>query len=230
MKFETISAHLADVPFMPEHFARVIYDFILEHKPDQVLELGFAHGKSSNFIAAALHENGSGHLTTVDLVDNHRDPSITELLQKTGLGDYVTVVREQSSYTWFLKKQIESQTDGLTCTPLYDLCFIDGAKNWTIDGAAFFMVDKLLKSEGWILFDDLDYTYRYHEERTGKHVMDGINFRELGQDEVEQAHIDRVYQLLVMQHPDYSNFHTQFGSWAWAQKTPRGDRTSPFEA
>lgn len=228
MKFETISEHLVGVPFMPEHYGRIIYDFIREYKPANVLELGFAHGKSSNFIAAALHENGKGHLTTVDLQDNPRDPSIHDLLQRTGLGDHVTVHRETSSYTWFLKKQIENQSNGMGCTPLYDFCFIDGAKNWTIDGAAFFMADKLLKPDGWMLFDDLDYTYRYHEQRTGKHIMDGINFRELGQDEVDQAHIERVFRLLVMQHPAYSNFSIQHGSWAWAQKRHNGDRTSPF--
>jgi hypothetical protein len=34
----------------------------------------------------------------------------------------------------------------------------NGPKNWTIDGAAFFMADKLMKAGGWIIFDDYDWT------------------------------------------------------------------------
>ena len=71
-----------------------------------------------------------------------------------GLGHRVTIHREINSYTWFLKKKIAGQSANGKCEPCYDFCFIDGAKNWTIDGLAFFLVDKLLKADGWILFDD----------------------------------------------------------------------------
>ena len=57
------------------------------------------------------------------------------------------IVREVNSYNWFLKKQIEAQTKDGICEPCYDFIFIDGAKNWTIDGLAFFLADKLLRPE-----------------------------------------------------------------------------------
>jgi hypothetical protein len=142
-------------------------------------------------------------------------PSIEELLAQAGLARYVTVLREHNSYTWFLKKAIEANSEGVNCRPVWDFCFIDGPKNWTIDGCAFFLVDKLLREDGWLLFDDL--TWRYAEV-TDRPVLDGITIRELGEDERDTAQVELVFRLLVMQHPAYGNFRIQDNWWGWAQK------------
>src|SRR5262249_17116294 len=154
MKFSTIAGHLEGIPFMSPEKARPLYDFIVANRPRECLELGFAHGTSSCYIAAALDEFG-GHLTSVDLVGSKAmSPNLEQLLDQTGLGGRVSVVREKSSYTWFLKRVLEEATVDGACEPRYDFCFIDGAKNWTIDGFAFLLVDKLLRENGWVLFDD----------------------------------------------------------------------------
>ena len=80
-------------------------------------------------------------------------PTIEELLLETGLARYVNVHREHTGYNWFLQKEIYSRSNNGNCSPIYDFCFIDGAKNWTIDGAAFFLVDKLLKEKGILATD-----------------------------------------------------------------------------
>ena len=67
MKFETVSKELEGIPYILPQLARELYDFILETGPEQCLELGFGHGVSSCYIAAALDELGTGRLTTVDL-------------------------------------------------------------------------------------------------------------------------------------------------------------------
>lgn len=225
MKFDTIAEKLKGIPFTTPERGRQLYDFILENRPKQCLELGFAHGVASCYIAAALDEIGSGTLTCVDLKsDLSRTPSLTDLLKKTRLDQKVDVriCREQSSYNWFLKKEIESRTDqNQNCTPLYDFCFIDGAKNWTIDGLAFFLVDKLLQREGWILFDDLNWSYLV----AGHESSDGVAAATLGEDERAEPHIDRIFKLLVMQHPNYSNFKITDSTWAWAQKTESPNKT-----
>ncbi len=220
MKFETIAQYLEGIPYISSTKAKVLYNFILKSKPQRILELGFAHGTSSCYIAAALEELGKGELTTVDLKStaNSFSPSIDELLAKTGLAKYVSVNRENTSYTWFLKKKIEEQTKNKNCTPLYDFCFIDGAKNWTIDSCAFFLVDKLLKENGTILFDDYNWSYAEQEKLTGKTISDGINHLSLGEDELNTPHINLIFHLLVMQHPNYSQFTIQDDYWAWATK------------
>jgi predicted O-methyltransferase YrrM len=226
MKFETVQRHVAGIPFILPELARDLYDFVLAHKPRQCLELGFGHGASSCYIAAALKEAGQGHLTTVDLLPARewQDPAIEDLLERTGLRPWVTVVREPTSYTWFLKRKIAERSKNQVCEPLYDFCFLDGAKNWTIDSAAFFLMDKLLEPEGWILFDDLQWSYAGKQDE-GKKKSDGVFLHEMGPDEIQQPHIELIFQLLVMQHPDYANFMIKDNWWAWAQKTRTGSRT-----
>lgn len=217
MKFDAIRAIVADTPFIEPERAEYLYHFLIEHQLHDCLELGFGHGASSCYIAAALDEMGQGRLTAVDLMagTEWQQPSIEELLAQAGLQQYVTIRREHNSYTWFLKKAIEANTTGATCLPCWDFCFLDGAKNWTIDGCTFFLVDKLLRQDGWILFDDLTWRYADVDDRD---VLDGITIRSLGAEERNSAQIELVFRLLVMQHPDYGNFHIQDDWWAWAQK------------
>jgi predicted O-methyltransferase YrrM len=220
MKFAEIRSRLEGVPFITPEQARTLYDFVCEQRPEESLELGFGHGASSCYIAAALQEAGGGHLTCVDLWSavEWQKPRIEELLQETGLADYVTVSREKTSYTWFLKNKIEERTAQNACEPIYDFCFLDGAKHWTIDSSAFFLVDKLLKTGGWILFDDLQWTFESKLAR-GKELSDGISLREMSEDELKTPHVELIFRLLVMQHPSYSEFRIQDGCWGWAHKT-----------
>jgi predicted O-methyltransferase YrrM len=225
MKFDDVVERVAGIPYTSPQKGKIFYDFVMDTKPAQCLELGFAHGTSSCYIAAALHELGRGHLTSVDLDTSvERDPSIEVLLKKTGLEPYVTVVREKTGYNWFLKKKIEEQTKEGACQPLYDFCFIDGAKNWTIDGFAFFLVDKLLNEGAWLQFDDYSWTYAHQQERTGKNVSDGIEHAGLSSGEFQEPHIKAIFHDLVMQHPDYANFRVVDNSLAYAQKTKTGPR------
>jgi hypothetical protein len=149
-----------------------------------------------------------------------REPNLESLLSRLGLANVVTIHREINSYTWFLKKKIAARSARGNCEPCYDFCFIDGAKNWTMDGLAFFLVDKLLRENGWILFDDYGFTYEKYLKR--REVLDGISLRQLGPDERAEAQIEQIFELLVRQHPSYSNFLVQSNCWAWAQKTPDG--------
>ena len=121
----------------------------------------------------------------------------------------------QTGYTWFLHDNILRNTSHGICREEYDLCVIDGPKNWTIDGAAFFFADKLLKPRGWIIFDDYDWTYGADP---GRSSTDGITHRLLSQAELETPQIKDVFELLVMQHSNYSNFALLGSSWAVAQK------------
>jgi len=228
MRFEEIQKFLDHIPYTAEMRAsstvpergRVIYQHIRQHKPLSVLELGIGYGVGSCYMAAALHENHAGHLTCVDLVDAPYSPSAEELLNKTKLDPYVYIYREKLSYTWFLKKRIEQRTtpDGI-CEPEFDMCFIDGPKDWTIDGAEFFMVDKLMKEGGWIIFDDYDWVQDSHPLNKQPNYDDKI------QEESTQPHVEAIFRLLVTQHPNYGEFQIDGNRWAWAQKVHSDTRT-----
>jgi predicted O-methyltransferase YrrM len=220
MKFNKIHCLLKGIPFITEKNARLLYDFIIANKLKNCLELGFAHGTASCYIAAAIDEIGEGSLVSVDLMEaeNIFTPNIHGLLNKCGLQKYVTICREATGYNWFLHNEIAKNT-GIdnVCKPKYDLAIIDGPKNWTIDSSAFFCVDKLLKPEGWIIFDD--YAWTYAKVASNRDSTDGITHRSLSEDEKNTPHIKEIFNLLVMQHPSYSNFKVPLeGDWAWAQK------------
>lgn len=223
MKFENVRAAIDGVPYLGIDEGWELYQFVVNHRPERALELGHAHGVSSVYLAAAMDEIGHGHLDTADLLTAaDREPNLEALLEKTGLNHRVSIHREKNSYTWFLKKQIEAQSKDGVCVPLYDFCFIDGPKNWTIDGLAFFLVDKLMREEGWLLFDDFKWSHGKHK---GREQTDGITVRSLSHEEVETAHIEAIFRLLVMQHPAYGHFEVQDDWWAWAQKKPSLDRS-----
>ena len=221
MEFEDIRAIVGEIPVMTPTEGRIIYDYIRRLQPDQCLELGFHHGTSSCYIAAALSENEFGHLTTMDVCSAlERRPNVNELLDATGLSRFVTPVFADRSYTWELMKLIERQSSGGRCEPLFDFCYIDGAHAWETDGMAFFLVEKLLRPGGWILFDDLPWTFA-----TSPTLKDQEWVKKLPEDERCTPQIGRVFNLLVRQHSSFSEVFTT-EDWGWARKAIIDERQS----
>jgi len=221
MEFAAIAARVGHVPFIERQHAERLYDLVVAEKPHRILELGIAHGTATCYIAAALEEIGDGLITAVDLIEaaDIFRPSPEEQLAATGLSRFAEIVRTKTGYNWFLHDNIARNTVDDVCREEYDLCIIDGAKNWTSEGAAFFFVDKLLKPGAWIIFDDYLWSAAWVEENEGRSATDGIANRDLSEAEIKAAQIKEVFELLVKQHPNYSNFIVD-GHWALAQKTP----------
>ena len=189
--------------------AKYLERFIKSKKLSNLLELGFAHGVSSCYLASILDDCGRGHLTTIDLASaRHRQPNIEELLNKLNLDNYVSIYYEYESYNWRLMKFIEENDE-----PIFDFCYIDGAHDWNVDGFAFLLVDKLLKPGGWIVFDDIDWTFG--SSPTMREIPRVLNMPD---DVKNTPHISKIFDVLVKTHPDYCNFEvTDFG-WGIAQK------------
>src|SRR6478735_9061094 len=155
MKLEQVQTVVGKTPHMSIEQARKMSQFIRDHEIKDILELGFRYGVSTCYMAATLQELGGGHITTIDLeLVRNQSPNIEELLKKCQLSSYVDIFFEPTSYNWRLMKLLEEDP-----TPRFDFCYLDGAHDWFVDGFAFFLVDKLLRPGGWIIFDDLDWTY-----------------------------------------------------------------------
>lgn len=215
MKFEAIAEIIDGIPHLPKHQGKMLYDLILRERPKNCLELGFAHGVSSCYIAAALDEIGAGHLISVDLeISARRDPPLETLLERSGLTNWVEIHREKNSYTWFLKKLLEHNQKHNNSRPALDFCFIDGPKNWTIDGFAFFAVDRIMRQNGLFLFDDFTWSYG----ASVREQTDGINHRELCDAQRNQPNIEAVFRLLVYPHPEYSEFEIVGEDWVLCRK------------
>lgn len=208
LEIEKSNEILKDVPGMVFDQALYIDNFLKKHNLTNLLELGFAHGASSCYMASTLREMGGGHLTTIDLKGaKFRLPNIETLLDKLGLNDLVTPYYENTSYTWRLMKFIEDNDE-----PIFDFCYVDGAHDWYNDGFAFFLVDKLLKPGGWIIFDDMFWTFE-----SSPALKNTSRVKNMPEDEKSIPHIGQVFNLLVKTHPNYHNFEI-YNSWGIAQK------------
>lgn len=218
MKFEVVKTKTEGIPYISPQNARILYDLIVKENLTNILELGVAHGTSTCYMAAALDEIGDGLITAVDLENDSatQNPSLAEQANSLNLSKYIKAVYTKSGYSWFLHDEIVRCSNGTVCNPVYDLCIIDGPKNWTIDGGAFFLVNKLLKPGGWIIFDDYNWTYATAARRKGQSI-DELKKR-MSESEMETPHIREIFELLVKQEKNYTNFVVLRGNWALAQK------------
>jgi len=213
MKFETIKEILKGIPHTPPDDGFLLYNFILDNKPNNILELGFQHGVSTLYIAAALDEIGNGEITTIDnLTAKDAEPTIIELADRAGLSKYITPIFANTSYNWELMKLIRDNTKDNNCVPIFDFCFIDGAHSWETDGFAFFLADKLLKKDSYILFDDLNWTYS-----ESKGLKDTEFVKKMSDEEKNTPQVELILNLLLAQHPNYDIVEIR-DRWAWVKK------------
>jgi predicted O-methyltransferase YrrM len=209
-----------EVPFMNPAQGRRIYDHVRATGARDLLDIGTAHGASAAYMAASL--DGGGRVTTVDRY-HFAGPTPEETLERAGVADRVEVVRiEHSSYTWWLKDQVKACSDESgNCTPLFDFCYLDGAKDWNLDGLAVILIEKLLRLGGWLLLDDLDWSY----DSSGYTPVP----EELSAAERAEPHIRAVFEHIVKPHPSFTELRVEDDWWAWARKAPGEPRRLRLE-
>lgn len=207
MEFEAVAAIVDGHPHMRRRAARKVYDHVIRTEARRVLELGAFHGVSTCYLAAAVDELGSGHVVTMDRVESEQlDPNVFDLLEQTGLRDRVDVVLAQRSFTWELKRLLEQEE-----RPEFDFVFLDAGHVWDVTGFAFFLVDLLLVPGGWLLFDDLKWSYA-----TSPSLRDKPATLAIPQEEREARQVQAVFDILVAPDERYRT-HVD-GNWGWAQK------------
>jgi predicted O-methyltransferase YrrM len=207
MRPNAIKEELGDLPYMRLEEAEKVFNLIETHRLYKCLELGFYHGVSSAYIAGAIDQLGRGSLITIDLewARNLR-PNIDEVLTRVGLKAWVTCYFEPASYNWRLMRFLE---EGLQGT--FDFCYIDGGHSWYSTGFAFFLVAKLLRPGGWIIFDDLNWT---HE---GEAVREVPRVKAMPPEERLTPQVRKVYELLVKPDPSFDLCFEE-GQWGYARK------------
>lgn len=210
-KFDHVESLYGDLQYMRHSQASLIRKFIVENDAEDILEIGFFHGKSSAYIGAILEDLGRGHLVTIDMESaKARKPNIEDLLSALSLEHRVTPLYAHRSFTWELAKMIREENG-----PRFDLCYFDGDHTWDGTGFGFFLVDVLLRPGGWIIFDDLKWTMK-----ASMKDRENSPRQWLACDEEEQATpaIQMVFDYLVP-HLGYTNLRiANNGWWGIAQK------------
>lgn len=201
MKFDDVAVGLEGILHTPVEKGRILYDTILERGFRDCLELGFAHGVGSCYMAAAIDEQGFGRLTAVDQVSaQQRKPRADHTATRLGLNQHIEFVFHPLSYTWFLMEAIRSGQQ-------FDFCFLDGAHTWDVDGFAYLLVERVLKPGGLIIFDDLDWS-----------IARSPSMRHLDFPKLQKEHrgVRDVYELLVKGTPGIKAYEKD--GWAYAEK------------
>lgn len=207
MKVSKIKKIVGDAPYMSIEQAERMTSLIRTHKTKDVLELGFFHGVSSCYIAGAVKKL-RGHLTTIDFEGaRNRKPNIHTLLDACKLSDHVTIHFEPQSFTWRLMRMLE---DGQG--PRFDMVYLDGGHSWDVTGFAFFLVDRLLRPGGWLIFDDIDWTYD-----SSPSLRNNPKIQRMPEDYRATPQVRKVFELLVEPHPDYTECQVEQG-WGLARK------------
>lgn len=206
-----VNDKLKDVPYMTLAQASRLAKFMIENNIKDCLELGCYQGKSTAFLSAILKHNGGGTVTTVDRTEAlDHSPNVHEVLERLDLADIVTVFLERRSLTWRLMKMLEE-----AALPRFDFCYFDGGHSWDVTGFAFLLVDRLLRPGGWVLFDDLGWTYS-SMLKPGKNVPGWL--ANMPDEERTTPQVRKVWELLVKTSSNYTDFREE-GQWAFARKT-----------
>lgn len=199
---------VGDAPYMSREQANWMTDLILTHELARVLELGFAHGVSTCYTADAVKKMPQGSVTAIDLTASRNvEPPAEELLDRCGLSETVRLIREPKSFTWRLMLWLDEGRHDV-----FDLVYLDGGHSWDVTGFAYFLVDKLLAPGGWLVFDDIDWTFETspHYQRSGQAKKMPEDFRTTPQ-------VRKVFELLVEPHDHYVNTRIEDG-WGLSQK------------
>lgn len=172
---------------------RLLYELVSREGVSDVLELGFANGTSTAYMAAALDEKKRGSIVTIDRPDAlERHPDIHTVLGSLGLRPWVTPIVTPTSYTWELLKMLEANMTGAQTRRCFDFCFLDGSHTWETDGFAFLLVDRLLRLDRWIVFDDVAWSFE-----TSPTLRRSERTRRMSPDERATQQIRKVVDLLV---------------------------------
>jgi predicted O-methyltransferase YrrM len=206
VEIDQVATIVDGLPHMRKLAGTRIYDHVLEHQLRRVLELGTYHGVSTCYLGAAVDEI-DGHVTTIDRLSAlDLEPNVNDLLERTGLTDRVTTIFAENSFTWELKRMLESADP-----PQFDFVFLDAGHTWDVTGFAFFLVDRLLSPGGWLLFDDLNWSIT-----NSPSVSEAPWTMAMSQEERDSCQIEAVFDLLVARDERYDC--RRQGNWGWAQK------------
>jgi predicted O-methyltransferase YrrM len=205
-----VDEQFGGLPYMTTTKALSLGALIEREGLSNLLELGTFHGKSTAYMAAILEAMGRGRLVTIDRVNAEaRNPNVYQILRDLKLSHRVQVYLEAKSLTWRLMRLIEEYE-----SPCFDFCYFDAGHSWDVTGYAFFLVDRLLQPGGWVVFDDLDWTYE-RMIKPGQPIPDFL--ARIPEDERRTAQVRKVWELLVCRSNGYER-HEVLGRWGVARK------------
>ena len=171
-------------------------EFLKTTKAQIIGEIGVFKGGTSVEFAKCL--NGKGQLHLFDFED-----ILTSVKQELNRMGYHNVIahpnsrKTMDSYNWSIMKLLQAHKE-----PIFDYVYIDGSHTWAIDALTFFLIDKLLKTGGFLDFDES------HWIMEDSVTMNPTSFppvkKMFTSEQIETAQVDLIIDLLVKRDSRYT--------------------------
>ena len=182
LRFDGVAAAIAGVPFMSPEQGRIVYDHVRATRPAEVLELGTAHGVGAAYMAAALRDNGAGpaghrRLRGRRLRPLARGGARPRRRRRPGRGRArVLLLHVVAQGAGRRRARTRTATASRASTSSTSTARRTGRST----GSRSCWSRSSCGPGGWLLMDDLDWTYA---QDPGREATDGVVHRELSEPE-----------------------------------------------
>lgn len=169
----------------------------LSDKKIKFAEIGVESGKTTLKICEILKEGSEIHLYDYEHNVNEVAKKINQLYKnKFNIKKFGII---KGDYNWNLMKLINNKIN-----INYDYVYLDGAHTLTIDGLAFFLIDKLLKVKGYIEFDDYNWSIAKSPTCSPYPPVNNKKYLEnFTSEQIEIPHIKLIVDNLVKTNKNY---------------------------
>ena len=133
-----------------------VLDFIINNvdksEPLDYAEIGVYEGETAKRVADLLGPGSRVHLFDFQDKVSPAADKIMELDKDVAVVEWGNTRNVYDSYNWELQRAIDMGVQ-------LDVAFLDGAHTFHHDALAFFLLDKMIKPGGYILFDDYEWSH-----------------------------------------------------------------------
>lgn len=164
-------------------------------RPKVYAEFGISDGATVLEIAKVLPSDGEIYL--FDFYD--KVATVAARLRDAGFGRvhaFGNSYKYRDSYNWSLLQVLESATE-----PIFDYVYLDGLHMWETDALTFFLVNKLLRPEGYIDFDD--YGWKMINSKTCGPQYFPLHAKMWTTEQMNTPCVKKIVDLLVVRDDRY---------------------------
>ena len=167
------------------------FEYLQKQKSNlKVAEFGVDKGASSIEILKRMNDGD-----ILDLYDMEKAPLFRnkkELVQNTKatINFHINSNKGLDSYSWSLAKTFLERNQSGNDIGIWDLIYLDGAHNYLVDGMATVYLKELLKVNGIIIFDDMQWSFSVSSNKKN-------NKKNFTDEQIKTPHVSLVVDTLI---------------------------------
>ena len=167
------------------------FEYLKRQKSNlRVAEFGVDKGVSSLEIIKRMNEGD-----ILDLYDREKAPFFRNKKEhvqtnKAKINFHINSNKLLDSYAWSLAKTYLEWNQSGNQIGIWDLIYLDGAHNYLVDGMATIYLKQLLKVNGIIIFDDMEWSFSVSTYKKN-------NKKKFTDEQIKTPHVSLVVDSLI---------------------------------